>query len=74
MTEITTEKLDAFRADLEELLDKHGFTGVYRQIIEANSMEDAQEQLNKSDKAHITRAKAAQTYARIADMVEGSNK
>ena len=46
MTEVNKEKLEAFREDLEQLLDKYGFRGIYRQIIETDCVDEAKEQLN----------------------------
>jgi hypothetical protein len=42
-----TRRLEAFKKDLDTILEKHGFTGLYRKVIEDNCIQIADQQINK---------------------------
>ena len=46
------ERMQAFKKDLNELLDKYNFQDIYRQIVENSCVQDAKEQLPRKHAAN----------------------
>jgi hypothetical protein len=42
-----SEKIESFQQDLNKLLDKYGFTDLYREIINDTCVKDARQQISK---------------------------
>ena len=42
-----SEKIELFQRDLNQLLDKYGFTDLYREIIQDTCVKDARYQMQK---------------------------
>lgn len=51
MGEDISGKIQLFQQDLNKLLEKYGFTDLYRKIIEDTCVQDAKEQLQRKHAA-----------------------
>jgi hypothetical protein len=56
------KRIEAFKRDLDVLLDKHGFAGLYRQILEKECMTDVYRGQLVS---RYKRARATEAYAKV---------